>query len=78
MVTSDTTSSAVVLKIVACKSMLARLLRMSSSQWVGPVAMLNVPGKHKNLQPDSDGDIISITIVIISSTLLTLQCIETS
>ena len=61
--------------------MLAHLLRMSSSQWGGPVAMLNVPGKHKNLQPDSDReDIISITIIIIIiiSTLLTLQCIETS
>ena len=34
--------------------MLAHLLRMSSSQWGGPVAMLNVPGKHKNLQPRED------------------------
>ena len=36
------------------KRILAHLLQMSSFQWVGPVAMLNVPGKHKNLQPDSD------------------------
>ena len=63
MVTSGTSPPAVVFENTY-KCMLAHLLWMSSSQWGGPVAMLNVPGKHKNLQPDSDReDIISISII---------------